>query len=301
MNTAVLLVGVAAASPPPRIGLLLALYNANTTTDWVAVARAAARIPVRAIVPVEGVSPPDPAWAPDYPSAAAYRTGVAMLRKAGVPVYAYAHLRNISRKCCSCCGDLDQLGGWVDRIRAAADFDGVMLDNMDTAWSAHDDRDRDGLARMYAPAAALVRAAGLDVWANGPHVQHDGSAGPPPAVWRPFLSLASFSTLFEMPYTRWLDPAQPIPNYSTALGWPAARLGGYVTDVPPGAAAARPIVEASLKAAAARGLRWLYPTIACKHGVGPHQGSCTYADLPAYWDMLVDVVEELNRPKAHSA
>jgi len=41
---------------------------AQVTTDWVRVASAARRIPIRAIVPVKGVSPPDPSWPPDYPS-----------------------------------------------------------------------------------------------------------------------------------------------------------------------------------------------------------------------------------------
>ena len=33
-------VGAASADPPPKMGLLLALYNANVTTDWVKVVRA---------------------------------------------------------------------------------------------------------------------------------------------------------------------------------------------------------------------------------------------------------------------
>ena len=46
------------------IGLVLALYNANTTTDWVRVAHAAqSGVPIRAILPVHGVVPPDPNWA----------------------------------------------------------------------------------------------------------------------------------------------------------------------------------------------------------------------------------------------
>ena len=40
----------------------------QVTTDWVRVAAAAHRIPIRAILPVKGVSPPDPSWPPDYPS-----------------------------------------------------------------------------------------------------------------------------------------------------------------------------------------------------------------------------------------
>ena len=63
----------AAEATPRAIGLLLALYNANVTTDWVTVANAAKEIPVRVIIPVPGVSPPDPDWAPTYPkSAGAY-------------------------------------------------------------------------------------------------------------------------------------------------------------------------------------------------------------------------------------
>lgn len=48
--------GAAATSPstPKTIGLLLALYNANVTTDWVTVAKAAQEIPIRAIIPVPG-------------------------------------------------------------------------------------------------------------------------------------------------------------------------------------------------------------------------------------------------------
>ena len=36
-----------------KIGLVLALYNANVTTDWKTVALAASKIPIRAIVPVK--------------------------------------------------------------------------------------------------------------------------------------------------------------------------------------------------------------------------------------------------------
>ena len=67
-------------------------------------------------MPVEGVSPPDPDWAPDFPSADAFRKGVQMLRGAGVEIAAYAHLRNISRQCCTCCGNLTQFASWVDLV-----------------------------------------------------------------------------------------------------------------------------------------------------------------------------------------
>ena len=42
-------------------------------------------------------------------------------------------------------------------------------------------------------------------------------------------------------------------------------------------------------------IRRLYPTIACEHSKGPRRGSCTYADLPAYWPALVDTVERVNK------
>lgn len=162
-------VDVASADPPPKMGLLLALYNANVTTDWVKVAVAAQRIPVRVIVPVPGVTPPDPDWAPDYPSAAEYRKGVSMLQAAGVEVYAYTHLRNISLPCCTCCGNLTQFEGWVDRIKHTASFDGVMMDNLDAPWSSFQYR-TDGLQDMFVPAAKIVGDHRLGVWANGPHV-----------------------------------------------------------------------------------------------------------------------------------
>lgn len=108
-----------------KIGLLLALYNANVTTDWKKVESAARRVPIRCIVPVPSVSPPDPSWPPYFPNPEAYRSGVASLRDSGVEVYAYVHLRNISRPCCTCCGNLTQFGNWISTIKAAADFDGV--------------------------------------------------------------------------------------------------------------------------------------------------------------------------------
>ena len=69
-----------------KIGLVLALYNANVTTDWLTVGEAAERIPIRAIVPVDGVSPPDPDLPPTYPTPEAYRQGVQTLRSHGVEV-----------------------------------------------------------------------------------------------------------------------------------------------------------------------------------------------------------------------
>ena len=271
------------------VGLLLALYNANTTTDWVRVAHAAARIPIRAIVPVDGVSPPDPDWAPDFPTADAFRKGVQMLRNAGVETAAYAHLRNISRQCCTCCGNLTQFSSWVDLVQATG-IDTMMLDNLDAPWSSTQPYHPDGLHEMYVPAVEELRRRKMGVWANGPHVLSDGSVENA-SLWSEYLGLASFTTLFEISYDNWLHGAST--NYEAALHWPKEKLGGYVLDLPDSTTAAAPLIDASLRAARDRGLTWLYPTVKCKHGTGPHQGSCTYADLPSYFDALVDAVERL--------
>lgn len=289
-----------ANAPKPALGLLLALYNANVTTDWVAVAKAAARIPIRAIIPVPGVTPPDPDWAPMYPSPSAYRRGVAMLRSAGVEVFAYTHLRNLSRPCCTCCGNLTQLDTWLDRIEGSADFDGVMLDNMDAAWSSAQPYHPDGLHEMYLPAAAMVRRRGLGVWANGPHVAHNGSAERPAPAWRAYLELVTLTTIFEIPVDTWLA-MPPHVNFSSALQWPSSRLGGYVLRLPDNATAAAPLITKSLEAAVGRGLSWLYPTVKCKRAPGATHGVCTYAELPSYWTELVSAFERLNGREAAAA
>ena len=274
------------------IGLLLALYNANVSSDWRRVAAAAARVPLRAIVPVPGVAPPDPGWAPTYPrDPNVYRNGVKMLRDAGVEVYAYTHLRNLSLPCCRCCGNLTQFDGWLDRVQAAADFDGVMMDNNDAPWSAPNESPL-GLPDMYRPAAAAVKRRGLGVWVNGPHVSTDGSPVAPSAdAWHKYLAYSSFSTLFEMSLDDWLAyPADT--NFSAIVGGdvPSSALGGYVLDIPDDTHGAAAAIDTSLRLAIARGLGWLYPTITCQH----RTGSCTYASLPSYFDALVAAIEKLN-------
>ena len=76
---------------------------------------------------------------------------------------------------------------------------------------------------------------------------------------------------------------------------PAQKLGGYVLDIPDNTTLAKIAISASLRAGFARGLSWMYPTIACKHSTGKHRGSCTYADLPSYWDTLVAQVKDINQ------
>ena len=102
-----------------------------------------------------------------------------------------------------------------------------------------------------------------------------------------------FRTEGWVSYDNWLHGAGATTDYAAALHWPKEKLGGYVLDLPDNTTAAAPLIDASLRAARDRGLTWLYPTVKCKHGTGPHQGSCTYADLPSYFDELVDAVERL--------
>lgn len=191
------------------------------------------------------------------------------------------HLRNISLPCCVCCGNLSQVAGWIDTVKNTAAFDGIMLDNLDAPWSSWQPLHKDGLKEMYIPTAKLVRAAGLDVWANGPHISVNGTREASTSAWQEYLEVSSFTTLFEIALDPWLK--YPPVNFSKNFGWPPSKLGGYVLDIPDNTTAAKTAITASLKAGAERGLKWMYPTIACKHGTGPHQGSCTYADLPSYW------------------
>ena len=273
------------------IGLLLALYNANTTTDWVTVASAASPdVPIRAIVPVPHVSPPDPGWIPTYPSPTEYRRGVSMLQAAGVEVYAYTHLRNLSEPCCTCCGNLTQFKSWVDTIKATAEFDGVMMDNNDAPFSAPHENP-DGLLNMYVPAALYIQQSGLGVWTNGPHVSKNATVESSATAWHPYLTYSNFTTLFEMPVDVWTKDANAGINYSLQLNWPTSKLGGYVLDIPNDPNHAKEAIRASLELAVKRGLSWLYPTITCQH----RTGSCTYADLPSYWDILIGVIEEMNK------
>ena len=90
------------------MGLFISLYNANVSTDWPRVASAGLKIPIRAVLPVQNVVPPDPSWPPSYPPPFDYAAGVRALQASHVDVFAYLHLRNVSRPCCSCCGNLTQ-------------------------------------------------------------------------------------------------------------------------------------------------------------------------------------------------
>lgn len=92
-----------------------------------------------------------------------------------------------------------------------------------------------------------------------------------------------------MELNTWL--AYPPVNFSVKLKRPVSSLGGYVLGIPNDK---RSAIAASLSAGISRGLGWLYPSPACKHGTGPHRGSCTYATLPRYWEALIDVIEKLN-------
>lgn len=274
-----------------KIGLILALYNANITTDWLIVEAAAHRIPITVIVPVQGVSPPDPQWAPTYNHTAdEYRAGVAALRNAGASVYAYAHLRNIDQPCCECCGNLTQFEEWVDIIHNAANFTGVMMDNLDPPW--RDNEPSNALHAMYIPAANIVKAHGLEIIANGPHLGHNDIHTGNTSEWKTYLDLSPhLTTLFEIPLAEWRAYPSDV-DFSEEFDRPASTLGGYILDIPNNASS-KDAIETSLKLAVKRGLGWLYPTVACEHSKADKH-ACTYASLPVFWDLLVDAIESIN-------
>ena len=154
----------------PHLGLFLALYNANVTTDWKTVASAAKRVPLRVVVVPPGVPAPDPDWAPAFPSAAEFRAGVQMLQRSGAHVHFYVHFRNVSQACCVCCNSEAQLRRWIQTALAAAPFDGIFLDNMDmdiNPYTGHT-----GL-ELYTSTVRYAKAQGLEIWSNGPQVRRD--------------------------------------------------------------------------------------------------------------------------------
>ena len=105
-----------------------------------------------------------------------------------------------------------------------------MLDNLDAPWSSSQPYHTDGLQEMFIPAAKIVRNHGLGVWANGPHVSKTGAFEANASSWKEYLELASFTTIFEITLSQWLN--YPAVNFSETLNWPASQLGGYVLDIP---------------------------------------------------------------------
>ena len=173
----------------------------------------------------------------------------------------------------------------MDTAKAAAPFNGVYMDNVGGNWSSHSGPP-DPLSDMYAPAAALVRAAGLRVWTNGPSVG-PRSVGINASQALPYLELATFTTIFEMEYADWLR--YPAVNFSEALAWPASQLGGLVLNIPVNATT-EGLADVILSARR-RGLGWIYPFAACEAAPG---AGCSYSELPGYFDRLVAAFERVN-------
>ena len=174
----------------------------------------------------------------------------------------------------------------MDTAKAAAPFNGVYMDNVGGNWSHSGAGPADPLSDMYAPAAALVRAAGLRVWTNGPSVGPH-SVGINASQARPYLGLATFTTIFEMEYADWLR--YPAVNFSEALAWPPSQLGGLVLNIP--ANATTEGLVGVILSARRRGLGWIYPFSACEAAPG---AGCSYAELPGYWDRMVAAFESVN-------
>ena len=173
-------------------------------------------------------------------------------------------------------------------MEKTADFDGVMMDNLDAPWSAPNENPN-GLNEMYIPAANIVRKANLGLWQNGPHISKNGSIEANASTWKKYIDLSQFTTLFEMPLSEWINYKQDI-IFSEKLNWPSEKLGGYVLNIPDKPSESKKDIEIALRLAIQRGLKWLYPTITCQH----RTGSCTYATLPVYFNELVSIIEKIN-------
>ena len=94
------LLGVLGGRAAPRgargMGLVLPLYNHKFDSDWAAVADAAGRVPLIAVV----------AAAPSREPSAELARNAQALRDAGATVLWYVYTRNGSVPCCECCEDL---------------------------------------------------------------------------------------------------------------------------------------------------------------------------------------------------
>eukprot|EP00039_Didymoeca_costata_P033562 m.42932 g.42932 ORF g.42932 m.42932 type:complete len:287 (-) comp9933_c1_seq1:20-880(-) len=271
---------------PGSLGLLLALYNANVTTDWVKVEKAASDIPIRAIVPAPGVVPPDPGWGPTYPSAKVFYDGVQKLKDAGVEVFAYLHLRNISRPCCTCCASLEEVKNWIDTSIKAAPFDGIMFDNMDAPFSSNPGfGNKSAFSWLYKPVVEYARSKDLGVWANGPQILDDKEIDTD--SWKPYLELTDMTILFEWGYSQWLT-YNKTKDLAKTLDWQFDKLGGVVLNIPENDTET---MTKSLIKAKETSIKWLYPSSVCKH---THTAGCTYSTLPSYWDSMVDAIKHIN-------
>jgi hypothetical protein len=119
------------------------------------------------------------------------------------------------------------------------------------------------------------------------------------SLWRPYLELSSFTTLFEMPYASWVGYSAH-KSLSAALDWPASKLGGLVLDTPDTAPAisratseqgAHAAVDRAVDLALSRQLGWISVTGVCH---ASKTSGCTYAQLPTFWDALVAKIAALN-------
>lgn len=64
------------------------------------------------------------------------------------------------------------------------------MDNLDAPWSSAQPYHHNGLHEMFIPAANMIRAAGLGVWANGPHISVNGSHEADTEAWQKYLEVS---------------------------------------------------------------------------------------------------------------
>ena len=261
------LLGVLGGRAAPRgargMGLVLPLYNHKFDSDWAAVADAAGRVPLIAVV----------AAAPSQEPSAELARNAQALRDAGATVLWYVYTRNGSVPCCECCEDLATIEGHIDNVLQYPG-DGIFLDNV-----AGQDRGKDpaGNLRKYGEIVAAVRARspGARIMLNGPGHRpapelqrgYDALMGPDgfPSVW-----MESYEDNFRERWAQWDAPwlhAGPPSRWTAILHGRGAAASNLYEDV---------------AAAKERGIGWI------DHTDTPYQG------LATYFEELVAAVEAAN-------
>ena len=134
-----------------------------------------------------------------------------MLKDAGVEVVAYTHLRNISRPCCTCCGNLTQFEKWVEMVKAAGPLDGILLDNMDTVRSSSQPYHPDGYHQMVriVPRSASTRASQPEYCF--PHRTHV------PATCGPIRGVTALAHACSLTYSQYAPAAAIVRKHGLAV------------------------------------------------------------------------------------
>ena len=244
------------------MGLVLPLYSHKFDTDWRAVAGAAARVPVVAVVASNITPQPNPELARE----------AQVLRDAGVTLLWYVYTRNGSVPCCVCCEDLATIEAHMDNVLRYPG-DGIFLDNI---FGQDRNKDPEGNLDFYREVVTQVRARAPDarIMLNGPGHRapeelrggYEELIGPDGwSVW-----IESYEDNFREKWAKWDDPwlhKGPPERWAAILHERGASEANLWEDV---------------AAAKERGLGWI------DHTDTPYQG------LATYFDELVAAVEAAN-------